>query len=183
MKKLRIDFAQKTLRHDLYHTSLFSWLMLMVGLLLCIVAGMSTQSLLSLYADQQGLMAQLKTSLHQRNEQKPLAKKVSISEARSQAVNHAIVQLNLPWRDLFDAVEVATPNSIALLSLEPDAKRRLIKGKAEAKSSDDMIAYIENLKRQDFFAEVVLTRHEINEQDPNRPLRFEFEALWTEQLR
>ena len=29
-----------------------------------------------------------------------------------------------------------------------------------------------------FFASVVLIKHEVNEQDPNKPLRFQFEAQW-----
>ena len=49
---------------------------------------------------------------------------------------------------------------------------------AEAKTSDDMIAYIEQLKKQEFFTAVLLTKHEINEQDPNKPWRFQFEAQW-----
>lgn len=180
MKKLHIDFARKSVGHSLYHTSLWSWLMLMAGLFLCITAGLSAQALLQRYADQQNAIAHLKARLHQSNQHQALAKEVGISDALSKTVHQAIIQLNLPWRDLFDALEVATPNSIALLSLEPDAKRHLIKGKAEAKSGDDMIAYIESLKRQEFFVEVVLTHHDIHEQDPNRPLRFEFEALWAE---
>jgi hypothetical protein len=90
------------------------------------------------------------------------------------------MQLNLPWRDVLDAVEAATPESIALLMLEPDAKKRRLKGTAEAKSSESMISYIEELKRQKYFSEIILTRHETNDQDPNRPLRFLFEAQWLE---
>jgi hypothetical protein len=42
-----------------------------------------------------------------------------------------------------------------------------------------MIAYVEALKKQDLFADVVLTRHEINEQDPMRPIRFQIDAEWS----
>ena len=42
--------------------------------------------------------------------------------AQAAAVNGAILQLNLPWRDLQDALAAATPASIALLALEPDAQ-------------------------------------------------------------
>jgi len=117
--------------------------------------------------------------LSQRSEQQPVVKKTAITEAQAAAVNAAIAQLNLPWREVFDAIESATPKTIALLALQPDAKRNLVKGMAEAKTSDDMIGYIELLKKQEFFTAVLLTKHEVNEQDPNKPLRFQFEAQWT----
>jgi hypothetical protein len=41
-----------------------------------------------------------------------------------------------------------------------------------------MVGYVEELKQQELFSSVMLTRHEINEQDPNRPLRFQLEAVW-----
>jgi Tfp pilus assembly protein PilN len=106
------------------------------------------------------------------------APQVAIPEQQAKAVNAAIAKLNLPWRDLFDAIESATPPSIAVVSLEPDASKRAIRGTAEAATSDSMVAYIDGLKHQALFIDVVLTRHEINTQDPNKPLRFQFEAEW-----
>ena len=50
---------------------------------------------------------------------------------------------------------------------------------AEARSSDAMIAYLEALKEQELFTGVALTRHEINELDPNKPIRFQLEAEWS----
>ncbi|HZV65151.1 MAG TPA: PilN domain-containing protein, partial [Telluria sp.] len=64
-------------------------------------------------------------------------------------------------------------------ALEPDARKRTMRITAEAKTSDDMIAYVEQLKQQELFAAVVLTRHEINDQDPNKPIRFQLDAQWT----
>ncbi|MGZ5819748.1 MAG: PilN domain-containing protein, partial [Burkholderiaceae bacterium] len=101
-------------------------------------------------------------------------------EAQANAVNNAIQQLNLPWRDLFSAIESATPSTIALLAIEPDAKKHVLKATAEAKTSDDMIGYIEQLKKQGLFSNVLLAKHEINEQDPNKPIRFQLEAEWIE---
>ncbi len=102
-----------------------------------------------------------------------------IPEAQAAAVNAAVLQLNLPWRALHDAIGEATPATIGLLALEPDPRKRSIRITAEAKSSDDMIAYVELLKRQELFAGVTLARHEINEQDPNRPIRFQLDAEWS----
>ena len=93
-------------------------------------------------------------------------------------MNASVQQLNLPWRGLHDAVQAATPATIALLALEPDARKSSVRITAEAKSSDDMIAYVEALQRVEWFATVLLVRHEINEQDANRPIRFQIDAQW-----
>ena len=98
--------------------------------------------------------------------------------AQAGAVNAAAQQLNLPWRGLYDAVQAATPATIALLALEPDAKKNSVRITAEAKGSDDMIAYVEQLERIEWFSTVLLARHEINEQDKNRPIRFQIDAQW-----
>jgi Tfp pilus assembly protein PilN len=108
----------------------------------------------------------------------PVVVRPPVPEAQAAAVNAAVLQLNLPWRALHDALQAATPANIALLALEPDAKKSSLRITAEAKSSDDMIAYVEQLQKADWFTTVALTRHEINEQDPNRPIRFQIDALW-----
>ncbi|MFJ2988653.1 PilN domain-containing protein [Collimonas sp. NPDC087041] len=150
----------------------------MLGLMLCAGATVMTVRL----TRQQHLLAeQVQSTLAQmdrRTAERPVQPKIVVSEAQATAVNTAVRQLNLPWRDLFDAIEGATPTSIALLSLEPDAKRQLIKGLAEAKNSDDMVDYIAQLKQQKLFTEVALNRHEMNDKDVNHPLRFQFQAQW-----
>ena len=43
-----------------------------------------------------------------------------------------------------------------------------------------MIEYVAQLKQQELFgAGVQLLRHEINELDPGKPLRFQVEAHWS----
>ncbi|KAB8046963.1 hypothetical protein GCN74_28320, partial [Janthinobacterium sp. FT14W] len=107
------------------------------------------------------------------------APQAPIAPAQAAAVNTAILQLNLPWRDVQDALASATPPGIALLALEPDARKRVLKITAETTGSDAMVAYIAQLKQQELFgARVQLLRHEINALDPNKPLRFQLEAHW-----
>jgi Tfp pilus assembly protein PilN len=183
MKPVRIDFAPWTVRRALARTSVLTLLLGGAGVLLCGLAlfngNTARQKSNALATD----LGRVQKRLADRTAQVPALKKLVIPEAQGNAVNQAIAQLNLPWRDLLDAMEAATPPTIALLVLEPDAKKRALKGTAEAKSSDDMIAYVEQLKQQPFFAAVALTRHEINEQDPNKPVRFQFEAMWGEVAR
>ncbi len=180
MTEIRIDFAPPSLRRSLYRTSMLTWLVAIVSISLCLSAAWCVKGLADQYDTQTTALARLQTKLSRRNTAKPVVEKISIPEAQALAVNHAIAQLNLPWRDVLDAIEAATPKTIALLALEPDAKRNLVKGSAEAKSSSEMIAYIEDLKHQAFFTSVILNKHEINERDPNKPLRFQFEVQWAE---
>lgn len=178
MKQLQIDFAPPSVQRTLYRTSTRAWVLATVALLLCLAAAvLGYRLLMQQRADQQQLNAALTRA------KAPVmvavaAEQPKISEIQAGAVNAAIMQLNLPWRALHDAIGAATPSTIAMLALEPDARKRSMKITAEAKSSDAMIAYVEELKRQELFADVVLTRHEINEQDPNRPIRFQIEAEW-----
>jgi len=73
-----------------------------------------------------------------------------ILPAQAKAINEIVAKLNLPWRDLQGALSAANSPKVALLSIEPDAKARSLKILAEAKNSDDMFAYLEELKQQDF---------------------------------
>jgi hypothetical protein len=82
--------------------------------------------------------------------------------------------LNLPWRDVLDAVEAGTPPSLELLSLEPDSKRSVIRIEAETSDSAHMLAAVEQLKAQPFLAGVFLTRHSAEE----HALRLQIEAAW-----
>ena len=100
---------------------------------------------------------------------------------RVRAINRAIARLNLPWVPLFAAVEAAKPETVALLSLEPDAGKRMLKIVAETRKSADMLAFVDRLAKRAEFVNVTLQKHEISDQDVNRPYRFQLEARWREQ--
>jgi Tfp pilus assembly protein PilN len=178
MKTIHIDFAPTSAIRTVIQTRPATWLFGGIGIVLCAFISIRAATLVQEKNAREADLQLINAKSAQRTSQKPSA--VSLSESHVNAVNGAIGQLNLPWRDVFDAIEAATPAAIAVLALEPDAKKHLLKGMAEAKSSDDMIAYIESLKQQAFFSAIVLTRHEINAQDPNKPIRFQFEANWNE---
>jgi Tfp pilus assembly protein PilN len=165
-------------RRTLFHTPRLAWLMLAAGVLLAVPAALVANRYLD---EQRAFEAQLaaRTARVAAPVAAPTVARAPVAtEAQAAAVNAAILQLNLPWRDLHDAVASATPASVALLALEPDAKRRVLRITAEARASDDMFTYVERLQGLDWFAHVALTRHEINEQDPNRPIRFQLDAQW-----
>lgn len=177
MRKVHIDFAPPGLRRTVLRAPRPAWALLLMSLSLApslVGAGFKYESLLGAQARARArseAVAAARTPA-------PAPLRAPVPAAQANAVNAAVLQLNLPWRALHDAVQSATPASIALLALEPDAKKRSLRITAEARSSDDMIGYVELLRQQDGFSAVGLVRHEINEQDPNRPIRFQIDAEW-----
>lgn len=181
MKPLRIDFAAPSVQRGLFHLHPALLVAAVLGLLLCLGAAVSAYQLVS---GQRGHAIQARLEQERQEREVLLAKAVPalstslISPAQAAAVNGTILQLNLPWRELKDAVAAATPTTVALLALEPDAKKHVLKLTAETETSDDMIAYIQQLKAQEFFRAVLLTRHEINAEGANQPIRFQIEVQW-----
>lgn len=178
MKAIRLDFAPPSLARALRQISPMAWFVMLAGMVACLGAAVSIAELTQQQAQLRLEDQQLALQLDARKAPLPVSKALSITEPQAKSLNGAIAQLNLPWRDLLDAVETATPDSVALLSLEPDGRKHLLKGMAETKTADDMLGYVQALKRETFFKAVVLTRHAVNDQDPNRPIRFQFEAQW-----
>jgi Tfp pilus assembly protein PilN len=181
MKKIGIDFAPPSLARSLLRTPRHSWAM--VWAVLCIGGALAgAHSAAERERREVELLraqAQVNASAQaQARAVAPAAARPPVPEAQANAVNAAVLQLNLPWRALHDAVQEGTPANIALLAMEPDARRSSVRITAEARNSDDMIAYVERLQKVEWFSAVLLSRHEINEQDPNRPIRFQIDAQW-----
>ncbi|MES2298822.1 MAG: PilN domain-containing protein [Pseudomonadota bacterium] len=175
MKPVRIDFSSPSLRRTLRTTPAIHWLLAFAGAALCAGAGVAIMRM----AEHQRAAEQQQRRASTAQAVAPVVeKRAAISEVQANAVNAAVLQLNLPWRDLQEAIDAATPKTVALLALEPDSRTRTLRILAEAKNSDDMVAYIEQLKQQPFFESAVLTKHEVNEQDANHPLRFALDLHW-----
>jgi len=178
MRPMRIDFAPPGWRRVLFHLHPGVLVAGVAGVLLC--AGgiwFATQM-----AHQREERAQQIERMRAR--QAALSKVpstvpvIAIPEAQAAAVNAAVLQLNVPWRELEDAVASATPANIALLALDPDAKKSVLKITGEARNSDDMVGYVQVLQQQEFFTGAALVRHEVGEQDGARALRFQIEVQW-----
>jgi hypothetical protein len=181
MKRVRIDFAPPGLARTIHRTGLTGWSLAVLAVLLCAVAAATGWQMLARQRVLDTQLAQLRAHARASGTAvAAVAAQPQIGEAQAQAVNAAVLQLNLPWGALQAAVGQATPKNIALIALEPDPRRRSMKITAEAKNSDDMIAYVEQLRGQELFGAgaVTLLRHEINELDPNRPIRFQLDAQW-----
>lgn len=92
--------------------------------------------------------------------------------------NEVLQKLSVPWEALFAALERTRGDSIALLSVEPDARKGLVRISAEAKTAQDMLDYLRRLGKEPAFSRVSLVNHQIQQQDPERPLRFSLAVNW-----
>ena len=95
--------------------------------------------------------------------------------------NEILQQLTLPWDALFKALEASSEQEIALLSIQPDVAKRLVRMGGEAKSFDALLAYITRLEHSKILNHVYLTSHEVRSQDPEKPVRFSLVANWVVQ--
>lgn len=94
--------------------------------------------------------------------------------------NEVLRQLSWPWEALFEAVESSGGKDVSLLGLEPNTEKRQVKISGEAKNIAAMLEYIERLETREVFGTVYLVTHQIQQQDPEKPVRFAVIAVWKE---
>lgn len=90
-------------------------------------------------------------------------------------INGLIRQLNTPWHDLFNQLENDTTIDIALISVEPDARRGSLRLQAEGKNLETLLIYTAMLQHNGVLGRLSYSRHETNEQDSNKPIRLSVE--------
>jgi Tfp pilus assembly protein PilN len=95
--------------------------------------------------------------------------------------NEILQQLSLPWDALFKAVEATSEQEIALLSIQPDVGKRIVRLSGEAKDFDALLAYVRRLEHSQILNHVYLTSHEVRTQVAEKPVRFALVANWAVQ--
>jgi hypothetical protein len=177
-QSIQLDFIEQQ-PFSLTRVSFSGFLMLLIGLLLA----------LSIWQEYQTKQAAYQALLEQ---QKPVAmiqkKAVSIPAIQPNASENTPAQrvlmretqamLNLPWQPLLQGLADANTGDIALLSIEPNVKKKQIGLKGEARNMAVLLRYIDQLEAQSAIAVVVLQNHSINEADPYKPVRFSINAQW-----
>ncbi len=92
--------------------------------------------------------------------------------------NDLLHQLNVPWGELLGDVEAASIADVALLSIDSDVERRRINISGEAKDLSSMVRYVRSLQARPALTDIYLESHEVQEQDPQHPVRFVLSANW-----
>lgn len=89
-----------------------------------------------------------------------------------------LLHLDIPWVDLFGAVEASTSADVALLGIEPEPKQEQVRIIGEAKNYPAVLDYARRLEAGAPLSGVHLQSHQIQMQDPERPVRFVLGAAW-----
>lgn len=87
-------------------------------------------------------------------------------------------KLATPWNTLFQALEAARTERVAVLAIEPDGENRTVLVSAEARDYPALLAYLGNLAQQDALARVHLSRHELKQAGGQRLVSFTVSASW-----
>ncbi|MDD5248617.1 MAG: hypothetical protein PHY45_06515 [Rhodocyclaceae bacterium] len=101
-------------------------------------------------------------------------------QAELRLANRIIDKLDTPWDALFGTIESAGGEQVILLGVDPDAEQRDVRLTGEAKDMSAVLGYLRDLRRAPALKSVYLTGHQINLQDPQRPVRFAIDAHWVE---
>jgi hypothetical protein len=92
---------------------------------------------------------------------------------------NAVVQnLTLPWDMLFKTVEGTGNVPVALLAVQPDAQKGMVRISGEAKDYAAVLTYLARLDASGTLRNVHLLSHQLKHDDPQRPLLFTIAASW-----
>jgi Tfp pilus assembly protein PilN len=173
MKMMKLDY-QANVRNRLMGMAL-----LVMGLFALLVMGWVYQDASQKAEQQEILLNKLMSASAARTEILPARKDTEQVAQEIKQANSVIFELNLPWKELFEAFEVTQNSDIAVLSIEPDAQKGLVRISGEAKSLDSLPAYLDYLQKIPLFKDVALLNHQIQQQDPQQPVRFMLQATWS----
>lgn len=98
--------------------------------------------------------------------------------AEVKQANEVLAQLTLPWDTLFKDIDSSQKDQVALLAIEPDPAKHVIKIMGEAKDLDAMLGYIRFLQKKESLTGVYLQSHHIEQQTAEKPVRFALLASW-----
>jgi Tfp pilus assembly protein PilN len=176
MSELRIDFQPH---------SAFPWVglvLLVMALTVLAFAGSHYQKLNEKFSKIEAITQQnLKAAQRATAAQTSLRSSADLTQEVSNA-NEVLRQLSVPWESLFQAVESSEGGKVTLLALEPDVSKHLVKITGETKSFKTMTKYLSQLQEQKIFGSVYLQSHQVQQQDPDKPIRFSLLATWREKI-
>lgn len=137
----------------------------------CVALGWAWNNLQAARATEAGLATRI-AALEQarpRAAAKPATRANTAADA-TQALVRA--QLDFSWQPAFDALAAARSSKIALVSLDAVQAKSHIKLVAEARQLADAVEFIEALQQQPGIRRAALTQHEVQSDDPEKPVRF-----------
>ena len=112
----------------------------------------------------------------------PLARpKEPVSEQTQReldAARQTLQELALPWEPLFRSIEGSIDADTALLAIEPDAGKNVVRISGEARNYPAILEFMQRLEVPRVLAGVHLLNHQIREDVAERPYQFTLSAHW-----
>lgn len=165
-----LDFARSRPRRNWRGAVLFA-----IGAVACILVATDYRDVLN---RRDGLVMQLEGLRAVPRGMKP----DKATERLNQEAGAALAELSTPWSQLLQELEVASAassGSIAVLGIEPDRDKHQIRVLAEARTLPGALAYVERLQKSQALRFPMLESHEVQQKDPQRPVRFQIRADWS----
>ncbi len=92
--------------------------------------------------------------------------------------NEVMLQINLSWEALFNAIEFASDKEVALLSLQPSVADSSLRISGEARNMQGLLDFVEALERESIFENAHLLNYKVNLNSPQKPIIFLITTLW-----
>jgi Tfp pilus assembly protein PilN len=114
------------------------------------------------------------------NTDRPAAKSVPIErlDDHIKSAEGVVRNLTLPWASLIETLEDAATRDVAVLQIQPDAQQRQLRITGEARNQAALWQYVGNLAAAKSLQEVHLISHQVQQEDPQRPLLFSVQATF-----
>lgn len=105
-----------------------------------------------------------------------IAAVVAPSPPRLAALARSTHHLNVPWAAILDELERHASKDVALLAIDPDATQGRLRLEFEARRLQSLVEFAERLGSSPGFERVALSKHEIVDRDPAKPVRMSLEV-------
>lgn len=175
MYPLTLDFRREGRPYGWINAALLA-----LGLAAAAAAGSYAWQLAADVKAREDVLAQRQAKLKVNNGRHLAAAEQAALAREIDRANRVAAQLNLPWELLFSVLE-ANEHDVALLSVEPEVRKREVVIAGEARNFEEMLAYVRYLQAQPVFSGIALQTHQINQQDRDKPVRFKLTAGWVVQ--
>jgi glycerol-3-phosphate cytidylyltransferase-like family protein len=174
-QKLELNFVESN-PFDLHKFHVISMILLCLGLVITAYTAYQYQSSNQAYEQASAALKEIKPEKKQPIVQKE-TKPVPVEELKQ--VREAVNLLSTPWNALFSAVEQIDMKDVALLSIDPSIKKQRVVFNGQAKNMQAALLYIEALEALPMLSQVYLQKHNIDQQDPYKPVGFTILAQWS----
>ena len=176
MRSLKLYFPYRSQRTPLVDYAL----LLTGGLLLLGVAYQFKQITTDVHAWEVREAHFMQQQKENRQSKVPIARIRKVTQQEVKQVNAVLQQLDLPWEQLFDALEMADSPDIALLSLQPDVSGKTIRLTGEARHLAAAVEYVQALELEPALKHAHLVSYKTRQDHPYHPIIFSMSAMWQE---